>query len=66
MPAYPRQGAMRSAILMMSLFIDNFFSPYLPIPLSPHLRFNGMGELFRDDTEAVSYTHLTLPTTPYV
>jgi len=51
MPAYPRQGAMRSAILMMSLFIDNFFSPYLPIPLSPHLRFNGMGELFRDDTE---------------
>jgi hypothetical protein len=51
MPAYPRQCAMRSAILMMSLFIDNFFSPYLPIPSSPHLRFNGMGELFRDDTE---------------
>ena len=51
MPACRRHGAMRPAILMMSLFIDNFFSPYLPIPLSPHLRFNGMGELFRDDTE---------------
>jgi len=51
MPVCRTHGALRPAILMMRLLINNFLSPYLPIPLSPHLRFNGMGELFRDDTE---------------
>jgi hypothetical protein len=50
MPACRRYGVMRSAILMMSLFIDNFLYLYLPIPLSPYLHFNENGHFLMEDT----------------
>ena len=35
-------------------------------PSAVHLVATAFGPLGGDDAEAVSYTHLTLPTTPYV
>ena len=34
--------------------------------LEPEYRGNSLGKLILDALQAVSYTHLTLPTTPYV
>ena len=42
--------AMRCAILIMNLFMDDFPSPYLPIPSSPHLHFDGTANFFMDHT----------------
>jgi hypothetical protein len=38
--------AMLSAILMMRLFLNDFLSPYLPIPSSPHHHFDEDCQLF--------------------
>ena len=37
-----------------------------PHGFGAHAPFYGMEEFETDAAEAVSYTHLTLPTTPYV
>jgi hypothetical protein len=41
---------MLSAILMMRIFLNDFLSPYLPIPSSRYLAFRD-GHFFMDDTE---------------
>ena len=42
---------MRHAILMMRLFLNDFLSPYLPIPSSPHLFvLMKWANFFMDDT----------------
>jgi hypothetical protein len=56
-PKYLGNNAMLSAILMMHLFLNDFLSPYLPIPSSPHLFVLMKWANFFMDDRAFSYDH---------